>query len=136
MNNPDFIIIILLCILIFSLFHSNKELFDLQAQYKNLYPIFSPSSDVNSAKSNLNNSQLQIFNNILKKSKIKLIKVKQKIHIKLIILMLQKKLENFLKLLKSLKLLQNILIKLIKGILLNLLKSPLVMQNYIIIMYH
>jgi len=78
MNNPDFIIIILLCILIFSLFHSNKELFDLQAQYKNLYPIFSPSSDVNSAKSNLNNSQLQIFNNILQKVKNKINKSKTK----------------------------------------------------------
>ena len=78
MNNPDFIIVILLGILIFSLFHSNKELFDLQSQFKKLYPMFSPSVSVNSFKNNLNNSQLVIFNNILQKVKQKINKKKTK----------------------------------------------------------
>ena len=77
MNNPDFIIVILLCILIFSLFNSNKELFDLQAQFKKIYPMFSPASQVNSAKHKLDNSQLIIFNNILQKVKTKLNKTKK-----------------------------------------------------------
>ena len=61
MKNPDIIIILLLGILLFCLFNSSKELFN----FKNSYPMFTPSNDVNSANSNLNNSQLKIFNNIL-----------------------------------------------------------------------
>lgn len=78
MNNPDFIIVILLGILIYSLFNSNKELFDLQAQFKKMYPMFSPSSQVNSAKHNLDNAQLKVFNNILQSVKYKLNKKKTK----------------------------------------------------------
>lgn len=78
MNNPDIILVILLGILIYSLFNSNKELFDLQAQFKKMYPMFSPNSQVNSAKHNLDNAKLKIFNNILDQVKFKLNKKKTK----------------------------------------------------------
>jgi hypothetical protein len=72
MKNPDFIIILLLGILLFCLLNSNKELFNLQTELKKMYPMFSPREEVNSAKGNLSNSQLKIFNNILQNIKYKI----------------------------------------------------------------
>lgn len=72
MKNPDFIIVILLGMLLFCLLNSNKELFNLQNHLKKMYPMFSPNEEVNSAKGNLSNSQLKIFNNILQDIKYKI----------------------------------------------------------------
>jgi hypothetical protein len=72
MKNPDIIIVLLLGILLFCLFNSSSELFNMKNLFKKTYPMFSPSSDVNSVKSNLNNSQLKVFNNILKHVKNKI----------------------------------------------------------------
>lgn len=72
MKNPDIILVLLLGILIFCLFNSSKELFNISNTFKKSYPMFSPSSELDSVNSNLNNSQLKIFNNILKTVKLKM----------------------------------------------------------------